>query len=104
MTTTVITTCPSADNDFEPLSEYQAQTPQTFFGGKPILYYHDTKVKTWASKQKIKEFHFFSNPDGDGPQPSPPYSYALSGSEKEDSREEDNVEVFVASKYVSEFS
>ncbi|KAF1346261.1 regulator of volume decrease after cellular swelling-domain-containing protein [Delphinella strobiligena] len=30
--------------DYTPLSEHQAQTPGTFFGGKPVLYYHTTNA------------------------------------------------------------
>lgn len=32
-----VSTAPTAD-DFTPLQEHQAQTPTTFFGGKPVLY------------------------------------------------------------------
>ncbi|RYO85303.1 hypothetical protein DL762_005256 [Monosporascus cannonballus] len=102
MLPTVIKSCPSADNDFEPLSEYQARTPETFFEGKPILYYHDNKVKAWVSNEQFKRLYFFSDAaEGDinSASPSPPESYALENNGGKHLRE-GIVEVFVASKYV----
>ena len=99
MLPTVIKSCPSADNDFEPLSEYQAQTPDTFFDGKPILYYHDTKVKAWVSNEQYKQLYFFSGSENDPRHPTPPESFALANEGGKHFREEDGVEVFVASKY-----
>ncbi|RYP05299.1 hypothetical protein DL764_003897 [Monosporascus ibericus] len=80
MLPTVIKNCPVADNDFEPLSEYQARTPETFFDGKPILYYHDNKVKAWVSNEQFKRLYLFSDAaegEIDSVSPSPPESYAL---------------------------
>ncbi|RYP67670.1 hypothetical protein DL770_008566 [Monosporascus sp. CRB-9-2] len=100
MLPTVIKSCPSADNDFEPLSEYQARTPETFFDGKPILYYHDNKVKAWVSHEQSKRLYFFSDA---ADSPSPPESYALENNGGKHLRE-DVVEVFVASNKLSLFS
>ncbi|KAI1462397.1 regulator of volume decrease after cellular swelling-domain-containing protein [Annulohypoxylon moriforme] len=103
---TVIRTCPSADNDFQPLSEYQAQTPETFFDGKPILYYHDENVKAWVSAEQHERLYIFSKPSDDAstpPSPSPPESYALENNGGQHLREE-KVEAFVASNKLILFS
>lgn len=49
MPTTTIRAPPS-EADFTPLSEYQAQTPDTFFGGNPVLYSHISAAKCWLPK------------------------------------------------------
>ncbi|KAI1482969.1 hypothetical protein K445DRAFT_26445 [Daldinia sp. EC12] len=103
---TVIRTCPSADNDFQPLSEYQAQTPDTFFDGKPVLYYHDENVKAWVSKEQYEALYIFSKGSEDGStplNPSPPESYALENNWGKHLFEE-KVEVFVASNKLTLFS
>lgn len=104
MLATVIKTCPSAKDDFDELSEYQSQTPQTFFGGKPILHAHDEHVKAWVSEEQHGRLFFFSSPtnaaasaEGPSTRPTPPHSGALH-SNGEDMREDSQVEVFVASK------
>ncbi|KAL7625338.1 hypothetical protein AAE478_004554 [Parahypoxylon ruwenzoriense] len=106
MLPTVIRTCPSADNDFQPLSEYQAQTPDTFFDGKPILYYHDENIKAWASTQQYEQLYFFSKTsEGDDATlgPTPPESHALENNGDRQFREE-KVQVFVASHKLILFS
>lgn len=94
MLATVIKSRPSADEDFQPLSEYQAQTPDTFFEGKPVLYFHDENVKAWCSPEQSARLHIFS---GDK-QPTPPESHALENEGGKHLHEEDKVEVFVASQ------
>ncbi|KAI0881083.1 regulator of volume decrease after cellular swelling-domain-containing protein [Annulohypoxylon maeteangense] len=103
---TVIRSCPSADNDFQPLTEYQAQTPETFFDGKPVLYFHDENVKAWVSKEQDTLLYIFSKPSDDANpplSPSPPESYALENNGGQHMREE-KVEVFVASNKLTLFS
>ncbi|KAI1771896.1 regulator of volume decrease after cellular swelling-domain-containing protein [Hypoxylon cercidicola] len=103
---TVIRSCPSADNDFQLLSEYQAQTPDTFFDGKPVLYYHDENVKAWVSTEQYEGLFFFSKgTDGANAtlNPSPPECYALENNWGEHLREE-RVEAFVASTKLILFS
>lgn len=101
MLPTVIRACPSADNDFEPLSEYLAQTPETFFGGKPILYYHDSHIKAWVSNEQFKRLYFFADSGDEGAlHPTPPESFALENDGGKHLREDAKVEVFVVSKYV----
>lgn len=38
---------PPAAADFTPIEEYEAQTPETFFGGKPVLHHRLDGVKAW---------------------------------------------------------
>ncbi|KAI0380848.1 regulator of volume decrease after cellular swelling-domain-containing protein [Hypomontagnella monticulosa] len=103
---TVIRTCPSADNDFQPLSEYQAQTPDTFFDGKPVLYYHDENIKAWVSGEQHDQLFFFSKTvdDSSAPlHPTPPECYALENNWGKHMREE-KVEAFVTSNKLILFS
>ncbi|KAI0427334.1 regulator of volume decrease after cellular swelling-domain-containing protein [Xylaria sp. FL1042] len=102
----VIKSCPSAENDFLPLSEYQAQTPETFFEGKPVLYFHDEHIKAWVANEKYEELFFFPEKvvDGSTPlRPTPPESHALDNEDKH-TCEEKKVEVFVSSKKMTLFS
>ncbi|RWA12809.1 hypothetical protein EKO27_g2274 [Xylaria grammica] len=101
----VIKDCPSAENDFLPLSEYQAQTPETFFEGKPVLYFHDENIKAWVSNEQYEQLFFFSKAasgDSTSLSPTPPESHALEN-EGQRTREE-KVEVFVSSKKLTLFS
>ncbi|KAI1329117.1 regulator of volume decrease after cellular swelling-domain-containing protein [Xylariaceae sp. FL0255] len=102
MLPSVIRSCPSADNDFLPLSEYQAQTPDTFFDGKPVLHFHDATTKAWVSEDRhIEQLFFFSDPVA---APTPPESQTLRGDHNSGVREEKNVEVFVSSTKLTLFS
>jgi chloride channel, nucleotide-sensitive, 1A len=102
MLPTVIKSRPSAANDFLPLSEYQAQTPDTFFESKPVLYFHDENIKAWCSSGQHERLYFFSGESSARSlQPTSPESHALEAETAQQIREEDRVEVFVASKYVS---
>ncbi|GKT41110.1 uncharacterized protein ColSpa_01291 [Colletotrichum spaethianum] len=38
---------PPSVGDFTPIEEHQAQTPETFFGGKPVLHFHLEGAKAW---------------------------------------------------------
>ncbi|KZL87555.1 fpd1 benzoylformate decarboxylase [Colletotrichum incanum] len=38
---------PPSLGDFTPIEEHQAQTPETFFGGKPVLHFHLEGAKAW---------------------------------------------------------
>ncbi|KAI0525483.1 regulator of volume decrease after cellular swelling-domain-containing protein [Xylaria bambusicola] len=102
----VIQKCPSAENDFLPLSEYQSQTPETFFEGKPVLYFHDESIKAWVSNEKLEELFFFSQNSASEPtslKPTPPESHALDSEDKH-TCEENKVEVFVSSRKLILFS
>ncbi|KAK7966361.1 uncharacterized protein PG986_000638 [Apiospora aurea] len=104
MLPTVIKTCPSAENDFEPLSEYQAQTPETFFDGKPVLYFHDEHVKAWCSTEHYKRLYFFSGDDSATKHPTAPENQALENDGGKHMREEAQVQVFVGSSKFILFS
>ncbi|KAH9909491.1 regulator of volume decrease after cellular swelling-domain-containing protein [Xylariomycetidae sp. FL2044] len=107
MLSTKINALPSADNDFQPLSEYEAQTPATFFEGKPVLYYHDQNVKAWVSNEQAERLYFFSKlPEGNDliGHPSPPESYALGNRWGNPIREEERVEAFVTTHKLILFS
>ncbi|TDZ19521.1 hypothetical protein Cob_v007590 [Colletotrichum orbiculare MAFF 240422] len=38
---------PPSVGDYVPIEEHQSQTPETFFGGKPVLHYHLENAKAW---------------------------------------------------------
>ncbi|TGJ85747.1 hypothetical protein E0Z10_g2983 [Xylaria hypoxylon] len=106
----VIKSRPSAENEFLPLSEYQSQTPETFFEGKPVLYFHDEYIKAWVSSEQYEQLFFFSKAaagdstsDSTSLNPTPPESHALENEGKH-AREEKKVEVFVSSKKLTLFS
>ncbi|KAJ3551794.1 hypothetical protein NPX13_g11273 [Xylaria arbuscula] len=101
----VIQKCPSAETDFLPLSEYQSQTPETFFEGKPVLYFHDENIKAWVSDEKYEELCFFSKrspEDLTSLKPTLPESHALDSDDKNTC--EEKVEVFVSSRKLILFS
>ncbi|KAI0914222.1 regulator of volume decrease after cellular swelling-domain-containing protein [Ustulina deusta] len=101
-----IKSCPSAENDFLPLSEYQAQTPETFFDGKAVLYFHDENTKAWVSNEKYEELFFFSEQVAGAStslSPTPPESHGLDSGDKH-TCEEKKVEVFVSSRKLILFS
>ncbi|KAI0023639.1 regulator of volume decrease after cellular swelling-domain-containing protein [Xylariomycetidae sp. FL0641] len=107
MLPTVIKNCPSADNDFQPLSEYEAQTPETFFDGKPVLYYHDESTKAWVSNEQYERLYFFAKQSDDNDatiHPTPPESHALENNGGKHLREEQKLEVFVTSNKLILFS
>jgi nucleotide-sensitive chloride channel 1A len=96
----IIRSRPSTENDFLPLSEYQAQTPETFFEGKPVLYFHDENIKAWVSSTQYESLFFFSKITEENPtslNPTPPESHALDNGDSH-TREERRVEVFVSSR------
>ncbi|KAI0145117.1 regulator of volume decrease after cellular swelling-domain-containing protein [Xylariaceae sp. FL1272] len=102
----VVKACPSTDNDFQPLNEYQAQTPGTFFEGPPVLHYHDKSTKVWVAAQQADQLFIFSKPSADSSAatPTPPESHALDDATKDSTHEEKGVEVFVSSRKLVLFS
>lgn len=52
MTITKIHYAPALDS-FTPLAEHQSKTPATFYKGKPVLYYHDSKAKAIIDKNHL---------------------------------------------------
>lgn len=55
----VIRTAPQLDA-YIPLSEHQAQTPGTFFGGKAVLYYHNSNATLSIDSQQLEASPAFS--------------------------------------------
>ncbi|KAI4594908.1 hypothetical protein KJ359_007431 [Pestalotiopsis sp. 9143b] len=104
MLPTVVKSRPSAEADFQPLSEYQSQTPETFFDGKPVLYFHDEHVKAWCSPEHSGRLYLFSGSEGEEKPPTAPEALALENDGGKHLREEDKVEVFVSSHKLILFS
>lgn len=55
----LIRTAPQLES-FTPLAEHQAQTPGTFFGGKPVLYYHTAGAELSIEAQQLESSPAFS--------------------------------------------
>ena len=88
---------PPALTDFIPLSEHQEATPETFHGGKPVLYYHATGAKAWISKSQRGSLPFFPNDfESD---PTGPEASALNGALEENV--EQKVDLFINSQCVT---
>jgi nucleotide-sensitive chloride channel 1A len=92
MPPTILRSPPSVA-DYVSLSEYQAQTPETFHGGKPVLYYHATSVIARVFKSQCSSLPFFSSPS--------PLSFPEDGASTETSDEkvEQLVDLFINSEY-----
>jgi len=85
---------PFAVNDYTPLSEHQQQTPDSFYDGKPVLYYHATGAKAWIPKSQRGKLPFF--PADLSPAPTAPEDKALSTQSEE--TVEQKVDLFVNSR------
>lgn len=86
---------PSLDS-YTPLSEYQSQTPETFHGGKPVLYYHATGAKAWIPKAQRGSLPVFPA-DSTASAPTEPEGTVLNGDVEE--LIEEKVELLVNSEY-----
>ncbi|KAK3501748.1 regulator of volume decrease after cellular swelling-domain-containing protein [Neurospora crassa] len=91
---------PPALADFKPLEEHLRQTPETFFGGKPVLYYHATGAKAWIPKSQRGRLPFF--PADLEAEPTAPESAALSEGAEE--TVEQKVDLYVNSQNLTIFS
>ncbi|KAK3945759.1 regulator of volume decrease after cellular swelling-domain-containing protein [Diplogelasinospora grovesii] len=80
MLPTTIRSPPSLD-EYKTLAEHQEQTPQTFFGGKPVLHYYATDAKAWIPKSQLGSLPFFPA-DLTAP-PTAPEGSALDGAAEE---------------------
>ncbi|KAM0328668.1 hypothetical protein ACHAQA_005080 [Verticillium albo-atrum] len=99
MLTTTIRSPPSV-GDFLPLEEYQSQTPETFFGGKPVLHYHLEGAKIWISKSQGAALPIFA---ADATTPvSAPEGTTLTGTT--DDLVEQTIDVFVNSENFTIYS
>ncbi|KAI9791578.1 MAG: hypothetical protein M1816_003664 [Peltula sp. TS41687] len=52
---------PPALDAFTPLTVHQAQTPQSFFGGKPVLHYEDRRTRIVLSRTQLGRLPLFSS-------------------------------------------
>lgn len=88
---------PFALSDYTPLDQHQQQTPESFFDGKPVLYYHATGAKAWLSKSLLGKLPFF--PADFSSAPTAPENCTLS-EDRAGQTVERTVDVFVGSQYV----
>ncbi|WPG98594.1 Hypothetical protein R9X50_00138700 [Acrodontium crateriforme] len=79
--------------DFTPLNEHQEQTPDTFFGGKPVLHLHCSDAKL-----RISKFDLSSQPHFAALQDS------TSAGTEDEIVEISNVAVWVTSRYFTIFA
>jgi hypothetical protein len=86
---------PFALSDYILLSEHEEQTPESFYDGKPVLYYHATGAKAWIPKSQRGKLPFF--PADLSSAPTAPENSALSGQSEE--CVEQQVDLFVHSRY-----
>jgi nucleotide-sensitive chloride channel 1A len=59
MPLTTIHVAPALDT-FTPLAEHQAQTPEVFFGAKPILHYHAVGARALISRDQVSKLPIFT--------------------------------------------
>lgn len=58
MLPTTINDAPPLDS-FTSLAEHQSQTPETFFGSKPVLHYHGVGVRALAAQSHVSNLPIF---------------------------------------------
>jgi nucleotide-sensitive chloride channel 1A len=88
---------PPSLGDYTPLAEYQEQTPETFSGGKPVLYYHATGARAWVPGSQRGSLPIF--PADALSAPTAPENVALNGFSEE--MVEQKVDLFVNSELVA---
>ncbi|KAF2232852.1 hypothetical protein EV356DRAFT_534357 [Viridothelium virens] len=59
MAVNIVHSAPAIEN-FTPLAEHQEQTPETFFGGKPVLHFHSTDAQLLIEKEALEANEAFS--------------------------------------------
>ncbi|KAL1836239.1 hypothetical protein VTJ49DRAFT_5401 [Mycothermus thermophilus] len=91
---------PFAVDDYTPLSQHQQQTPESFFDGKPVLFYHATGAKAWIPKSQRDKLPFF--PTDLSSEPTAPENSAVTDQAEESV--EQKVDIFVNSRDLSLFS
>ncbi|KAK3328285.1 regulator of volume decrease after cellular swelling-domain-containing protein [Cercophora scortea] len=85
--------------EFTPLAEHQEQTPQSFYGGKPVLHYHTTGAKAWIPASQRGKLPFF--PADLESSPTAPEGSALNGTAEENV--EQKVDLYVNSQTFTVF-
>jgi nucleotide-sensitive chloride channel 1A len=66
MPLTTIHSAPPLDT-FTPLAEHQSQTPEVFYGAKPVLHYHAVGTRALVSREQMSKLPLFSPTPGEGP-------------------------------------
>jgi nucleotide-sensitive chloride channel 1A len=51
---------PPALDSFTPLADHQSQTPEVFYGAKPVLHYHATGARALISRDQLSKLPIFS--------------------------------------------
>jgi chloride channel, nucleotide-sensitive, 1A len=59
MPPTTIHAAPPLDS-FTALADHQAQTPTSFYGAKPVLYYHATGIRALAARSQLSKLPIFA--------------------------------------------
>ena len=59
MPPTTIHSAPALDS-FTPLADHQSQTPEVFYGAKPVLHYHAVGARALASRDQLSKLPIFS--------------------------------------------
>ncbi|KAK3374116.1 regulator of volume decrease after cellular swelling-domain-containing protein [Lasiosphaeria ovina] len=98
MLPSIIHSSPSL-GDFKTLSEHLEQTPETFYGGKPVLHYHATGAKAWIPRSQLGHLPFF--PADFSSTPTAPESSTLD--ESSEGTVEQKVDIFVDSRNLTIF-
>lgn len=78
-----------------PLEQYQSSTPETFFGGKPVLHHHLKGAKAWIPREQRASLPVFGS---DSPAASATDGTSLNGVSED--LVEQVVDVYVSSEYV----
>lgn len=63
MPPTTIHSAPALDS-FTPLADHQSQTPEVFYGAKPVLHYHAVGARALASRDQLSKIPMFSQTPG----------------------------------------
>jgi nucleotide-sensitive chloride channel 1A len=59
MPPTTIHSAPPLDS-FTPLADHQSQTPEVFYGAKPVLHYHAVSARALISSDQTSKLPIFS--------------------------------------------
>lgn len=89
-------------SQYTSLEEHQAQTPGTFFGGKPVLYHHITNATLSIDSHQLSSSAAFSSLSNNTTAGAPP----INGDANHAPTQEEiaNLQIFVASDYFTLFS
>lgn len=63
MPLTTIHSAPALDS-FTPLADHQSQTPEVFYGAKPVLHFHAVGARALASRDQLSKLPIFSQTPG----------------------------------------